>query len=787
MKTDSKETRVQHLTREELIAENQSLFEEMNSMEQQHEQTLTAAVDALEHSARERRSLERQVAELKASKHLLQEEKSNLLRERDSLLLNMEELKSDFSNLAAKVSAAFKDREQTKTSLIAVESETAKLLNWLIEEGRILEADDEKEAALEDVPSIPTLERSNSGVDADSRESRSSKSQSAQCLASGNLQTRPRSKSKLGTSKLSQSTSLSTLYASALTTAGVLTSSTSHNKLVAASCVSSDPSLFEGSLVPSGRKRTSSVSHLRLSVSSLSKRSESKLASSLTEMDARILQQLAQITELLKAVLSLQEETAKQLWEAKKNMKTMEVQVDVLGEWRDCVLQRVGQMNLARVPLLQTGSECCIQDCDVLTREISKRLCTHLTKTILKIPMTRSTIKLLVPLLILFVSLNLLALFLTLTSPVLDPSATHSNNDSNNNNRTQNRPSLSSLTKPKRLGAKCRHFVKLAKNPGKRFLNVKGLKLKKPPTSPKLPQQISFLHYNALLKNPRYLCSVESAARQNPNHQITVYAKNVSDFETVLAKLLLRDQVSVLELDWRAMFNETPLAEWYDNGTYLESKWVDQNLGNAFRLAIMWKLGGFYLDMDIISLNPLGALGTTLAKQTGPNILNNAVFGFQRRDLFVWEMMREFVDGFNGTVWGRNGPRMVDRTYNNLCKKKNGQLPTTEFSSCDAEIAPPSLFFPFSYGSRKKSLRPWKSSCDGMKRLADKSIGVHWWNKGLKGESIATETVLEAIMMHHCPITHRQYSAQELGFFSQKDIDSGNGGNWDGFEVADGF
>ncbi|TPX65077.1 hypothetical protein CcCBS67573_g08239 [Chytriomyces confervae] len=371
MKTDSKE----HLTREELIAENQSLFEEMNSMEQQHEQTLTAAVDALEHSARERRSLERQVAELKASKHLLQEEKSNLLRERDSLLLNMEELKSDFSNLAAKVSAAFKDREQTKASLIAIESETAKLLNWLIEEGRILEADDEKEAALEDIPSIPTLERSNSAFDADSRESRSSKSQSAQCLVSGNPQTRPRSKSKLGTSKLSQSTSLSTLYASALTTAGVLTTSTSHNKLVAASCVSSDPSLFEGSLIPSGRNRTSSVSHLRLSVSSLSKRSESKLASSLTEMDARILQQLAQITELLKAVLSLQEETAKQLWEAKKNMKTMEVQVDVLGEWRDCVLQRVGELNLARVPLLQTGSACCIQDCDLLTREISKRLC----------------------------------------------------------------------------------------------------------------------------------------------------------------------------------------------------------------------------------------------------------------------------------------------------------------------------------------------------------------------------------------------------------------------------
>ncbi|KAJ3051744.1 hypothetical protein HDU99_008335, partial [Rhizoclosmatium hyalinum] len=39
-------------TREELLAENQSLFEEMNAMEVQHEKTLTAAVEALEKSAR---------------------------------------------------------------------------------------------------------------------------------------------------------------------------------------------------------------------------------------------------------------------------------------------------------------------------------------------------------------------------------------------------------------------------------------------------------------------------------------------------------------------------------------------------------------------------------------------------------------------------------------------------------------------------------------------------------------------------------------------------------------
>ncbi|KAJ3287237.1 hypothetical protein HDU79_005860, partial [Rhizoclosmatium sp. JEL0117] len=131
-------------TREELLAENQSLFEEMNAMEVQHEKTLTAAVEALEKSARERRALERQVHDLHTANELLQKEKVEWNRERDELKSEIEEMKKDYQSASNKAITALKDRESVRSQLIAVECETGKLLDWLIEEGRLLEAEEEE-------------------------------------------------------------------------------------------------------------------------------------------------------------------------------------------------------------------------------------------------------------------------------------------------------------------------------------------------------------------------------------------------------------------------------------------------------------------------------------------------------------------------------------------------------------------------------------------------------------------------------------------------------------------
>ncbi|KAJ3069645.1 hypothetical protein HDU98_007294 [Podochytrium sp. JEL0797] len=381
------------MTRDELAAENQALFEEMTAMEIQHEQTLTAAVDALEKISKERRALERQVTDLHTSKDLLEKEKDELKRERDHLVLEIQDLKKESQSTASKNIQSLKEREAMKTQLIAIELETAKLLDFLIEEGRILEQD---EAARE---GTDTEEEEGSLLELKAKLDASSSSSSLQKNPFMPQFTKPgKGGKKLGGSgKLGQtSSSLSTLYATAIAGAGTI--GLSHNRLVVASNASlnsSNASLSSidsltaiksnDSLGPADagaalggerRRRTSSVSHLRLSVCSLSKLSEgNKLPSSLSNLDARILAQIAQIMDLLKAVLALQEETGKQLLDSKKRGRVLECQVQVLGEWKDAVMKRVGRENVDKVPgvkLIENPREA--KDPMDSTRELAKRL-----------------------------------------------------------------------------------------------------------------------------------------------------------------------------------------------------------------------------------------------------------------------------------------------------------------------------------------------------------------------------------------------------------------------------
>ena len=47
----------------------------------------------------------------------------------------------------------------------------------------------------------------------------------------------------------------------------------------------------------------------------------------------------------------------------------------------------------------------------------------------------------------------------------------------------------------------------------------------------------------------------------------------------------------VVELDYEKYFEGTPLWDWYKGGKHLKSRWIEQNLGNGYRLAILWHEG----------------------------------------------------------------------------------------------------------------------------------------------------------------------------------------------------
>ncbi|ORY49457.1 hypothetical protein BCR33DRAFT_763232 [Rhizoclosmatium globosum] len=247
---------------------------------------------------------------------------------------------------------------------------------------------------------------------------------------------------------------------------------------------------------------------------------------------------------------------------------------------------------------------------------------------------------------------------------------------------------LSSLSEWNRTN--CTHFVDRASNHLTTYLldETSSVPLTHPsPQAEAIPKSIFFLHFNERLKNPKYLCSLESAARKNPNHTITVHAANHKTFIKSIRKWSsalpedVKSRIVVSPLNWEETFQDTPLESWFQQGLYKESTWVEQNLGNGFRLAQLYKSGGVYMDLDILSINPVGGMARTLAKQDW-GMFNNAFFSMNKTDAFVWQLMEEFAESFNGYKWGFNGPEMVMRAYNSNCHPPGANM-SLYHSSCD--------------------------------------------------------------------------------------------------------
>ncbi|KAJ3290708.1 Alpha-1,4-N-acetylglucosaminyltransferase [Rhizoclosmatium sp. JEL0117] len=167
--------------------------------------------------------------------------------------------------------------------------------------------------------------------------------------------------------------------------------------------------------------------------------------------------------------------------------------------------------------------------------------------------------------------------------------------------------------------------------------------------------------------------------------------------------------------------------------------------------------------------------------------MNNAYFSFPEQDLFVWDMMEEFVLGFNGSKWGNNGPRMVERTYNKYCANSN---PEENVDECNGlGIADPPRFFPVPYSKRNQIALPWTSHCQLMKFLADESIGVHWFNKYYKTLGIPKNSVLGTLLQLHCPSVVEAFTPTGLGFVEAVDENTfpEEAKEWMGWEKDDGF
>ncbi|XP_038671661.1 alpha-1,4-N-acetylglucosaminyltransferase-like isoform X3 [Scyliorhinus canicula] len=267
--------------------------------------------------------------------------------------------------------------------------------------------------------------------------------------------------------------------------------------------------------------------------------------------------------------------------------------------------------------------------------------------------------------------------------------------------------------------------------------------------------------------SPLAVCSVESAARLNPEKKVYYFMKGLSGKlsqyphpnYTGIPLLSAISNVVLVPMNVPELFENTPLDKWYQKvNPELEKYWIHV-LADGCRIALVWKYGGIYLDTDIISIKPLPIANfTTLEDDTR---LGNAAFGFHiKHHQFVLECMKDFVANYIGHIWGQQGPQLITRVLRRWCKFNDTDKLAVE--ECNGiTVCNKRRFAPIPYQNWTRYFDSWKK--EDIESVFSGTYGAHVWNymntnSGMTRKVIAgSGSLIEHFFQMYCPTTYRSF------------------------------
>ncbi|DBA72268.1 TPA: hypothetical protein ACH3X2_010652 [Trebouxia sp. C0005] len=254
-------------------------------------------------------------------------------------------------------------------------------------------------------------------------------------------------------------------------------------------------------------------------------------------------------------------------------------------------------------------------------------------------------------------------------------------------------------------------------------------------------------------KSPWLLCAIESSMTKLGNNSVTVLTDNLDDFAVNWPSKLPNPGrvVSVSKC-----LEGTPLRGWLDSPELASSRYRQQNIANALRLAALYKSGGIYLDLDIIPLHKelfesdLASISQQCEESECGNafFLNNAYLSFPAKDRFLHKLMETFVVEYQGSIWGFNGPRLVSSLYKRLLCDG----PAGIYDCHKLKILPIERLAPFDWDEIVPVLSSQPDESYSLLVDNPHILAIHAYHNVWKTSCIPRNSVFHHIMSDHCPI-----------------------------------
>lgn len=204
----------------------------------------------------------------------------------------------------------------------------------------------------------------------------------------------------------------------------------------------------------------------------------------------------------------------------------------------------------------------------------------------------------------------------------------------------------------------------------------------------------------------------------------------------------LGSNVVLINSNFDSIIKDTPFVQLF---SFPQQKplgiFANQNKANAMRLALVYKYGGCYSDVDFIFFGGDPAKMRRGAGEEEKGIINNAMFKFDAREPVVKYLMQEFVDGYNGDKWGHQGPRLFTRVFTGSLQGKshcslesNSKIVTCTGGQKPFNITTRNKVFPIHYNdiiswAQKQTLYHFHPHFHVSDTFIENSDALHTWNK----------------------------------------------------------
>lgn len=266
----------------------------------------------------------------------------------------------------------------------------------------------------------------------------------------------------------------------------------------------------------------------------------------------------------------------------------------------------------------------------------------------------------------------------------------------------------------------------------------------------------------------KQLCSIESAALHNPNANVYLFSLNAKINQQLLNKYKNIKFVLTSEND---VYKDTPLFKWWT----LQKKKLESglykihDLSDSFRIALVYKYGGFYSDLDSINIKSLESLKNlnAIAHDKIQNKISpsNAVLMFEKKHNFLYSTMINLANNYQTNIWGYNGPKLIERSVKQYCRLDNIYEELVfqvkeEFSGnkngtakCDVVILTNEFFFPVHWSQHKILFE--KNSTFKISQFKN-SYGVHFYGKFSHYYDVRLNdnSIYEFFISQNCPLIY---------------------------------